>query len=70
MGRWPEMQMSRLSTIDRKMFSEKGFRRDCLKTYKRTGALKIQHEWAGPYLVGVHIVKPVETIFDVLEEVA
>jgi hypothetical protein len=52
------------------MMSERSFRRDCLKTFKKTGVLKIEHEWYGPYLVGVHIVKPTETVFDALEEAA
>lgn len=64
------MRMSQLGNIDRRMMSERNFRRDCLKTFKRTGALKIAHEWYGPYLVGVHVVKQTETVFDVLEEVA
>ena len=61
------MKMSLLGNIDRKMMSDRGFRRDCLKTFKRTGVLRIEHEWEGPYLVGIHIVKPTETVFDVLE---
>ncbi|MFA5380288.1 MAG: hypothetical protein WC455_31290 [Dehalococcoidia bacterium] len=59
--------MKKLENMDRRMMSERRFRRECLNTFKRTGALKIEHEWYGPYLVGVHIVNPTKTVFDVLE---